>query len=395
MKLPRFASRPELLISVGIIAVLIVGILLFGQGPRGLGRDPFDEKQGSSHFTSPLGGKALYTLLDKFGIDTLRHTRKLELLDPDTTLLVLLAPGSPLTKEEAGWVRRWVARGGTLLWGPRQSGGSTNLLEAFGLRLEETEFVGPEGIPATLRPLDDRGRKDYAFSILGGFRLHRAEDSDADIQSLAEDSFGSVAVLVSHGSGRFIALAEPDLTANGGLSRGDHAEFAVHLAMLASKGGTVAFDEFHHGFQEGQTAMSILFDSPLAVAIPLALLAAFLGIFVSGRRLGPPIDLHLERRRRPAEFMDALANLCRRMKAGPQSMAMILSEFEISLRRRFGTTEPQAIEKRTGLAPGTLTGLMKRARRLSASPGAPEAALLACCRDLEKIRGTIFERPAP
>jgi len=58
VKNPLAGLRTEHLVLVGGAAALFAGVLLFAQRPHGLGYDPENQKQGSSHYTTPAGGRS-------------------------------------------------------------------------------------------------------------------------------------------------------------------------------------------------------------------------------------------------------------------------------------------------------------------------------------------------
>lgn len=369
----RVSIRTEHFVVVGGITLLFAGVLIFGQRPRGLGRDPENVRQGSSRFTTPAGGKAYFALLKSVGLPAIRHERMIELLPGDARLLMILATTERFEPSEIRSAQEWVERGGTILWCPRLGTSDDPLLPAFGFELHRKPAADPVEARATLE-----GGESYALAITRRFRL-----TSASARPIAQDAEGWIVAEARRGKGRFIAVAEPALISNGGLAQSENAEFMVHLAATAARGGTIAFDEYHHGFTGGQSATAILWDSPLAWSACLILAAMVCGVFATGRRLGPPIDLHEERRRRPAEYIDAFANLCRRMKAGPQALGMVLAEFRLFLQRQSGAAG-------AGLP---LKELMNRMGRLAAAPRVDDSTLVRCTRDLENLRRTIRREP--
>ena len=69
--------RLEHLILVGSVAAIFTATLVLAPKPRSLGYDPKNEKQGSSHYSSPLGAKAYFALLESLGTRAFRHERAL------------------------------------------------------------------------------------------------------------------------------------------------------------------------------------------------------------------------------------------------------------------------------------------------------------------------------
>lgn len=367
MKAPRI--RTETLVVVGGVVVLFLGALLAVRRPGGLGRDPKDALRGSSHYTSPSGGKALYSLLRGLGKPVSRHSRKTELLADDVGLLMILGSSKPVTQEEAAALSGWVAEGGSILWCPRTGRvGDEPILSAFGLGERSGSKDETSGVSATLEPVGGGAGVRYALSVTGERRL-----TGREAEVLAEDAGGWLAAVVRKGRGRFIALAEPRILTNRGLSAVGHAEFAVHLAVLAAGGRRIAFDEYHHGFQEGQGALALIMDTSLFPALLLLGLALFLGLIASDRRLGPPLNLRREERRRPAEFIDAFAGLCRRQRAAGQVRAILQGEFRLFLRQHGGADRAAAVLRKGG---------------------GDEATLVKWCRELEELRRSILEKAA-
>jgi hypothetical protein len=391
---PFARIRTEHLLLLGSVVATFAATLLFAQRPRSLGHDPKNEKQGSSRYSSPLGGKAFYTLLEALGHAPFRHDRALGLLPESSRELVMLGLGKAPSDPEVEELRDWVTRGGTLVWCRRRGSNldaDDPILKVFGLRLVGFEDDANVELPASLGPLDRRETRSYTISASRGPRLEAAGGTRG-AEALAGDDEGWVAAIVPRGEGRLLALSDPGLVANGSISRADNAEFMVRMADIAARGGPIAFDEFHHGFTEGQSAFAILWGSSLRAVLLLGVAAVFCGVFAAGRRLGPAVDVHEERRRRPAEFIEAFAGLCRKRKAGPQALSMVLSEFRLYLQQAHGAATPEAIGRvsaRAGLDPQAVAATIERATRLSKAATADDAAFVSCCRQLETVRSTL------
>lgn len=390
--------RLEHLILIGSVAAVFSATLILAPRPRSLGYDPKNEKQGSSHYSTPMGGKALYALLEALGIRPFRHERALALLPDETRALFLLGTARSFDAAELEWIRGFVTRGGTVVWAPRRGAAleaDDPVLSAFGLELRDAGQDRDAEVPASLMAVDRRETRSYTLAVNHGLRLDR-RGGEKGPEALAKDATGWVVALAPRGEGRFVAFSDPELFANGTITKGDNAEFVVRLAELASQGRPVAFEEFHHGFAEGQSAFAILWDSPLRSVMLLAVAALFCGVFASGKRLGPAVDLHEERRRRPAEFIDAFAGLCRKMKADPQALSMVLAEFRLHLQQAHGASTPEAVSRlaaRSGLNPDAVKATIDRAERLSKQASLPGSDLVSCCRDLENLRRT-FRNPS-
>ncbi|HLY08526.1 MAG TPA: DUF4350 domain-containing protein [Planctomycetota bacterium] len=396
MTRPARLNGDRLLVVWSLVALFAVSVLL-AQRPHSLGYDPENQKQGSSQYSSPLGGKAFFTLLGRLGDRPARQTRVLDLLPRDAHELLVLGPSDALLPDEAAGLRDWVARGGTLVACPRLAPADAPpdpILSTFGLEA----VLRPDresAVRGSLVAVDHRDHRSYALRVFQGRRF-KPSGNDSRSVALADDEAGWVVGMVPRGAGRLIAIADPDLYSNRGISRADHVEFMVRLSEACSGGGPICFDEYHHGFKEGQSAVAVLWDSPLRPVLLLAVLATFAGVFASGRRLGPAVELHEDRRRRPSEFIDAVAGLCRKLRAGPQALSLMLAEFRLHLQESHGASTPEALERisaRAGLAPAAVGNFLEQATRLSKAPAVDDHALLSCCRELESLRTSLRRSP--
>lgn len=389
---PLPKPKADHLLVLGSLTVLFVVGVLLAQRPRAIGHDPENARQGSSQYSTPLGGKAYFTLLERLGAKPVRLSRATELLPEGTKALLLLTPSETLRPEEVEGLRDWVTRGGTLIACPRRGAGPVDpLFSGFGLDLIEIPEPQPVDVPASLKPLDPRDPRPYTLSVRGGLRI-RTRETEKLVATLARDARGALAVVVPRGEGRFVALSDPDLFSNAGISRADNVEFMVRLAERSADGGGIVFDEFHHGFKDGQSAFSVLWGSSFRPVMILAAIATFCGVIATGRRLGPPLTDHWERRRRPSEFIDAFAALCRKRRAGAQALSLLLSEFRLHLQQSYGASTPEALERvaaRAGLDPGAPAKLLARASALAKSTVVDDAALVDCSRELERLRDSL------
>jgi hypothetical protein len=394
MSRPRLRLRSEHLVLAASLALLLAATLLFGRAPV-TGADPDDVYQGSTHFTSPSGGRAFHDLLAELDVKPLRHQKTSDAVPRDVGTLLLIAPGHAPDGKEIEALAGWVQDGGTLVWiaGRKTTPAAADaLLKPFGLA-SEARTGAAVATTGRLSPWGD-GPRRYALRCGGPISIAAPPDP---AQILIQDPAGAVAgVAVPKGRGRFVALTELDLVSNGGLRTEDHAEFMVHLALLSAGPRRIAFDEYHHGFRDHDSPASLLLESPLGAAAGLLLVAGFAAVYAHRRRLGPPVDTHDERRRRPGEAFDAFAGAAGRLRAAPAAMALILAEFEAFLERQLGVSRlPQADHAavRAGLAPGELAEALEAARAVAVSR-ADEPALIHVSRRLEELRRRLVARRA-
>ncbi len=161
-----------------------------------------------------------------------------------------------------------------------------------------------------------------------------------------------------------------------------------------ARGGRVGFDEYHHGeVAVAAGGAAAVFESPLGVALLLAVGATVVFLAVSGRRLGRPLhggDVSLVPT--TGSYIDAMAGLYSRSR----DRGAVAARYADELRRRLDATT-QALPGVAGdeafidavrvLRPelaGEVAAVLGRARALS--EGHPEgAALLALARAVDDV----------
>jgi hypothetical protein len=108
--------------TVSIVLLVLIGMsaVSFVQ----LDRPPESESDPnrSSYNTGPTGTRAFYQLLEESGYQVARWRREYDELQYETSdgTLVMIGPGSWLSKDDTGALKSWVARGGHLLIISRQ-----------------------------------------------------------------------------------------------------------------------------------------------------------------------------------------------------------------------------------------------------------------------------------
>jgi hypothetical protein len=128
------------------------------------------------------------------------------------------------------------------------------------------------------------------------------------------------------GSGEIVFLTDPYIVSNGGISLVDNAQLAANI--VASRGGIVAFDEFHQGFGANENQLLAYFAGTpvVAVFLQLAALAALI-LFSQSRRFARPLPADEPNRLSKLEYVSAMAELQRRTKAFDLAIENIYSEF--------------------------------------------------------------------
>ena len=128
------------------------------------------------------------------------------------------------------------------------------------------------------------------------------------------------------GSGEIVFLTDPYIVSNGGIGLVDNAQIAVNI--VASRGGTIAFDEFHQGFGANENQLLAYFAGTpvIPIFLQLAALAAFV-LFSQSRRFARPLPADEPNRLSKLEYVAAMAELQRRTRAFDLAIENIYGEF--------------------------------------------------------------------
>ncbi|MDQ2818342.1 MAG: DUF4350 domain-containing protein [Candidatus Eremiobacteraeota bacterium] len=271
----------------------------------------------SSYDVRSGGYAAWYEMLRREGVRVERFERRPAYLDAATDALILAppaaAPGDLRAASAWGYepvdyaaLAGWVSRGGRLIFV------SDHTAAAPALRL-----------PHTVR---SARAKDAAVRVfwtpLAARVSHVAGRGDARIALGATgaavpvlgDAAGAVMVQYRLGRGRVIALTDPTLFTNGEVGKADNARLAYDIAAVGPRGVT-AFEEWSHGHAAGDSLWGIL-PPPMRSGLSIAALALGLVLVGTGWRFGPATKLHENVDRTSFEYLDSMATLLARGRAG-------------------------------------------------------------------------------
>lgn len=340
---PLQHNRLTATIATGLFVVLAMLLASFSshQASDALQRRP------STFFTDQSGARALLLIMQKLLSSAEIWRRPLNLLplpagrDRAPTLIVA-GPGKALAASEAEYLDRWLDAGGQLIlltsngWPLRQGhAGNENKKnesadhdreiqsETFlsryapGLRWSTTvEARTAPGSGSSLPASDVTLRQRQSF----------AATDKAEVIATAGKT--PVAVALSIGQGRIVAVADPTMVSNDALRRSDNSVWLVSLAAGWGN-GTALFDEYHHGFGErrGAGALTRAFlQTPWGWMILQLGAAGLLYIFLFRRRFGRIAEPPLPARASPLELVQARGGFLEAAEARRLAAELIAQE---------------------------------------------------------------------
>jgi hypothetical protein len=348
--------------DVWALALLVVVVLLLTTlaVPReGESTDP----RPSTFLTTPGGTRALHDVLGKLGMRAERRLTPWADADPLRGPLVVLAPSQGISPGEVHRVAEWVRGGGTLVYAAEPM--ERELRDSLGLRL-----VRFSGDTLTLWNTGDSARAatpaphrwTQGVPRVDGFR--RAWDASSPAlrrpgaRTVLAAGGRPVAVELPLGRGRVVAWSDARPLTNRELEDGGAATvFARAAAETTGRGRRVYFDEFHHGYRGGGSAVAgtlrFLRTHPWGHASLQWLLAAAGLLLLAGRRFGRALPPPPARRRSPLEHVEALAGAYRQGGARRTARRLLLAGLARRMGRRTpreGAGERETLEKLTSFA---------------------------------------------
>ncbi|CAN5261971.1 hypothetical protein BH20GEM2_BH20GEM2_16060 [soil metagenome] len=332
-------SGRERWLAAGMVMVVVALALLVGPDAERNTADP----RPSTLLATPRGTRAVYLAFGRLDIPVEQRLTPFADADPLVGPLVMLAPGEPPTPHELAALAEYLQAGGTLIYAARP-GDPT--LELLGLRLESVEDRDTDSVGATATADPTYHALTRGMRPVPGFRWVFADSSpalDGPVDPLLVTASGrETAVRYRFGEGGVLAFSDAAPFTNLEIQGGGAALLLARAATAVGQpGARLRFDEYHHGFRAGGSAVGGTFrflrDTPLGhAALQLALATAGL-LWLVGSRFGGVVAAPPPRRRSPLEHVRALAEAYRQAGADDTVRRLLLS----GLARRTGRRPPR------------------------------------------------------
>ena len=156
----------------------------------------------------------------------------------------------------------------------------------------------------------------------------------APVVHLANDK-KTLLVDMPYGLGEIVFLSDPYIVSNAGISLVDNAQLAINI--VASRGGIIAFDEYHQGYGSNENRLLAYFEGTPVLAIFLQILLLVGVILVSqSRRFARPLPPQEPNRLSKLEYVSAMAELQQRTRAYDLALENIYSDFRRRASRYVG-----------------------------------------------------------
>ncbi|MBN2582640.1 MAG: DUF4350 domain-containing protein [Planctomycetes bacterium] len=383
---------------------MVVVAVLFHEPEQSGGAGTF----ASSYSHTPGGMLAVYRLLARRGDpEPVRIERPWTELGGDGNVLLVAGPlrVEPTTNEVKA-LNEWVAQGNTLVYLVGRDRGidrradlSDPLNEALGLDFshsstEDEPFWLLRGLIAPQVSTHPSVPSDLTVGV-SQVVTYADDGLPAEMPNvqLLEDEQGQVhLVQYSYYSGRVIVAASGSVFSNKLIGKADNLALLLNVLALVRDDGKVLFDEYHHGYYDREPL-----TTPYSRRVLLALggqmfLLVTMFLMSRTRRFGPLKTLRRPTRRSHLEFVEALAELYRRGRAGSHAAARLYDDFREQMTRelhlpRTADAEQMAdaLAGRTRRSRDAVRRILVEAQQAAQSSSLSSRRLLAVARNLAQL----------
>ncbi|HVS35751.1 MAG TPA: hypothetical protein VMS17_09220 [Gemmataceae bacterium] len=308
-----------------LLVLLLIGVfvgaaayVLHSWSDAGMGMPPYSIYSNDRD----RGANAAAYVLQQAGWATKAATQPIQFTQA-RGLLILVQPeeGDPpkeaVPEADAKAMLAWVGQGNTLLMLDRRPNAIYRLLDVA----PHTDDTGRKFIEVQREP-SGYLRDVQNLSVGSASTLSGPENDEGIAAPLWRVGGGKGAMVVRHGKGRVILVADASLATRQGLwddddkaPRDDNYWFLVNVAAMDARDGTVWFDEYHHGFQSGGGFWGYLrYHGDHLLLLPL-LLVVGAGVWLAAVRLGPAVPTPQTTETDAVDYASALARLYRQAGA--------------------------------------------------------------------------------
>ena len=330
-----------------LISALFGVLILFTVYGPGRGTIDTQDVRGSTHSIGDNGALALQRWLETIGYAAPNlEYNEWRIPDDAHALLILNPTKQPILDVEAQEIVRWVREGGTLIAIDErpQSAFTSNrlwpLLEATTV-VTQTGAVAAERATATQPLLMAPPVTSVPVNTTNALTLE-----NPGYVTLLQTRFGPTLIGRQEGRGYlYLGVAAHPFT-NAGLREPGSAGLVLNLLARIPAGGTILFDEYHHGFARAAAGAPSLRRIALGQWWGWAAIysVAVVGLYIvlTGRRFGRSVPLQRDVvRRSSAEYVQSMADLLQRAR----KQQPVAQHFHDGLKRRLARVYRIAAEE--------------------------------------------------
>jgi hypothetical protein len=366
---------PLYLASAALVVITIVVLIATTTGPSSS-----SSRTGSVADDGAGGATALRRYLEGMGATT-------RVIQGDSfelgaaSVLCLLGASELVTDADTARIQSFVRAGGIAIVATDLGIFERSLFSAFGVRVSGIARPGPLAL-ASGAFLDPPARR---MQIDRGVAL--GVPAKADV--LATDGQAPVIASIREGSGLLVVVGSLWPFIGAGLGQEDNGRALLSLVKPALAGGLVAFDEYHHGAHPSSDVLVLVEQTWPGRALVFIAVLTLLYLFLSGRRLGPPLPLAVRPARSSLEYIRGFAGLVRRSGRGEIARRRLRADLQLGLARGLGLDPATPFDRVLATIGAQDRGRAAEARAVDEALAGPlrEEQLLRSVAQIEKLIG--------
>ncbi len=366
---------PLYLASAALAVITIVVLIVTTSAPS-----TTVSRTGSLSDAGPGGATALRRYLEAIGAST--RTIAGDAFDPSgAAVLFILGASELITDADTARIQSFVRDGGTAVVATDLGFVERSLLGAFGFRT--AGLARPGALKLSGGAFIDPPARE--MQIDRGVALGVPPSAD----TLATDGQSPVIAALPFGRGIFIVAGSLWPFIGAGLGQADNGRALLTLARPALVGGTVAFDEYHHGAHPSADVLVLVEETWPGRALVFAAIVTLLYLILTGRRIGPPVPLEVRPARSSLEYVRGFAGLVRRSGRGEIARRRLRADMQRGLARSVGLDPATPLDRVLATIAAQDRGRAAEARALDTALSGPlrEEQLLRSVGQIEKLIG--------
>ena len=364
-------SRRRWILLGGVVVLIAIVVLLRGTAGG-------DSPEHSSASDAGNGTSALRLYAESLGHSTGSVEGDYN-LPSSPALMFVFRPTEGFSNAETQQLDTWLRAGNVVVYATEER--DPQLDTQFGLHLSSGSVDAPAHGAAPIL--------GGVTTLSGASSALAFKPSPSQVPLLRNVHGDVLAVRTAVGSGQLIAMTDPLVLCNGYLRLADNGRLAADLIALTPNGGSVLFDEFHHGQIAGNAPTATAWVlTPWGAALALAVIIIVGGLALRGRAFGPLVPLREAADRSSAEYAAAVGSLLHRAGARRVTLETLLSATRRTVAERVGlgsgTPSGQVLETIAQRAPAVAAELSRAEAELP-SAVTSEAAVLDMARRLHDL----------
>jgi hypothetical protein len=364
---------PLYLASAALAVITIVVLIATTSAPSTTA-----SRTGSLSDTGPGGATALRRYLEAMGAST--RTIEGDTFEPSgARVLMILGASELITDGDTARIQSFVRDGGTVILATDLGFVERSVLGAFGFRTAGIATPGALSLSggAFIDPPAHQMQIDRGIAL--------GVPAAADV--LATDGQAPVVAALPFGRGLFVVAGSLWPFIGAGLGDADNARALLTLARAALGGGTVAFDEYHHGAHPTADVLVLVEETWPGRALVFAAVVTALYLVLTGRRIGPPVPLEVRPARSSLEYIRGFAGLVRRSGRGEIARRRLRADLHRGLARSVGLDPATPVDRVLATIAAQDRGRAAEARALDTALAGPlrEEQLLRSVGQIERL----------